>query len=1177
MISLLKHYIIITCIGTGCSNGPMPGFDFDLYLSPLLTNGSYSKYIRLQTIQSCLVKSHFQFNNFTRINSVSLLSDCLALCIGELKFTELPLKLTLYPEVTPTIPNRITTVLLEARINSPITIGNFITMTPNPTSDLQSILFSDDDDILCMLPSVNVSLFDTHITTPIRITELGLQFASSLSLFHIGTTSVMGQAGTDRPWDSLRLMLSVVFMDKFNAELTSYLNTELDKDIQEALQHIDTANSTYILAAKRVSQLKQKLMRLHNEFNDIKVYLDNNQTSFDLKQKERNLHEEYLYNFLEEYWNATDSLRESINSVCQIEECERICKRGIVPNLCFSAIRMKVYRKCNIYSTREVTVHTEQTEPMTIRECGSEPNLGFGEFIGQVLTLWTLEIFSPAKRKIPCRERVVYDLKWRSTFNRYPVLVESVCPFSSIKKDHDNYTCDYVSPCATYEVDPVCDARNEICYSNRTNIVADFNIENEKLRSNIRMRQLFYEMTLAQLLNLSSKVAILKLQNISITEEIKATHVMIHSAQKSAQIANQSLESIKASNSRIAAFNKNVNNFNFSVRVTNVYFDTTLETQTPVIVPLQVTYEMTHLKTSHQLSIIVDISATEDLIMKTIYNNIYDNIIDNIIGSSSRHRRNVIGNGTVSLVDIFNNNCDLQNGIVNYLNQLNHSLSVVQDDITQAVTVVNITRYNETASHMSTLEALTAMGTNLSLAMVVNERNIHAIQMEGYDLVVSEISDTKLSQWKADLDELHNETSNLFGQTCYSLIDCLSTSVINIRKLVSSLQAFNTSKITDNLKDAHKTVQELTNNTSWTINDIQYAVNKVYLLAIEVAEDGYWCATPPVLLDQPPSNIEEFVGNSLTLTCPSSSRLPVTYSWYKNYKSIPFATSSSLFLPFLTRADEDLYQCEVKNAIGTTKSNPTLLRVYKRVKITKQPESVKAVKNENVYFTCGADGYPLPKYQWMYRKSSDDIWTMVHDVNEKLLIINNISYADEGQYRCKAINDYSNAYSRQASLTLLPGTYPKLSYNFSLSFNSIKNITVITLLKDSFITAIGNLINTNLTPVHLTSAIITNNQLMISFVLFSSNYSIQSEADSYEAWFNQTITDLGRLQASKMIIDSSLHNNTHPFTIFTHSTKYIVNGKISTSPLVLDCPHGYQFDGSNLVCGKSFIIVYHHV
>lgn len=929
MLCIIHYYI-----GTGCSSGPMPGFDFDLYLSPLLTNGSYSKYICLQAIESCLVKSHFQFNDFTRINSISLLSNCLALCIGELKFTKLPLKLTLYPEFASIIPNRITTVQLEARINSSITIGNFITMTPNSTSqipDLQSILFSDDDDILCMLPFANVSLFDAHITTPIRITELGLHFAFKLSLFNIGTTSVMGQAGTDRPWDSLQLKLNVVFMDNFNADLTSYLNTEFNKDIKEALQHIDTVNSTYISAAKRVSQLQKKLMRLHDKQNDLKVYLHDNQTFFDSKQKERGLHEKNLSNLLEKYWNETDSLRESINSICQIEECKRICKPGIVPNLCFLAFKESNTRTCNVYDRINETVHTKQKVPMTIRTCGNEPQLEIAEFFGHILTLGTLELFAPAKRKIPCRNRVVYDLRWQSTTKEHLVLVKGKCQIFFVKH-YNNSTCDYASRCATYEIDRKCDAKNEICYKNRTDIIEDFNAKNNELRIEVRMKQLFYERTLANLSNFSSKLAILKLQNISITEQIEATYLMIQSAQESAQFANQSLESIKASSSKIIAFNNvlNVKDLNFSVNVTNVYFDTTLETQTPVIIPLQVIYEMTHLKTSHQLSIIVDISATKNLIMKTIYNNIYEEVIYNTIGSSHRFRRNVIKNGTVSLVDIFKDNCVLQNGIVNYLNQLNQSLSAVQDDITQAVAVVDITRYNETANHMATTEALRAMGTNLSLAMLINEMSIHTIQMEGYDLAVSEITDTKLSRWKADLDEIHNRTSNLFGQTCYSLIDCLSTSVINIRKLVSSLQAFNTSEITDDLKDAHTTVQELTNNTSWTVDDIQYAVNKVYLLAIEVAENGYWCATPPVLLDQPPSYIEEFVGNSLTLTCPSSSRLPVTYSWYKNYKPIPFATSSSLFLPFLTRADEDLYQCKVKNAIGTTKSNPTLLCKYIR-------------------------------------------------------------------------------------------------------------------------------------------------------------------------------------------------------------------------------------------------------
>ena len=74
---------------------------------------------------------------------------------------------------------------------------------------------------------------------------------------------------------------------------------------------------------------------------------------------------------------------------------------------------------------------------------------------------------------------------------------------------------------------------------------------------------------------------------------------------------------------------------------------------------------------------------------------------------------------------------------------------------------------------------------------------------------------------------------------------------------------FNTSEMIQRIKDTQYTIQELNNNTSWMVDDMQYTVSKVYQLALDVAENGYWCATPPVLLDQPSSHIEKFVGNSL--------------------------------------------------------------------------------------------------------------------------------------------------------------------------------------------------------------------------------------------------------------------------------------------------------------------------
>ena len=1102
--------------------------------------------------------------------------------IGELEFTDLPLKLTLHPEV---IPNALTTVTLESRINDNVNIGNFITMIPNPNSEypnLQSILFSDNDDIMCMLQFANISLFDTHITTGVQIAEQGLQFfTSSLSLFDIGTARVTGSGGTDRPWDSLRLMITVE-LNEFTNDLTRHLNTELMNDIEETLQHIESANNTYTSVAKRVTELENKLMRLQNQ-------LDNIQRSYDTKERrkgdleeKRDQHETILYHLLETYWNATDELQGSIESICQIKGCDFTCKSGIVQDYCFVPVYMNVSENCSYYTHEVGTVHKLIEVP---REICTYSTIKY-DFTAADLNAAMKGTKGPAalggkavgyiysaivKKRLRCHKVTVIDYEWETMTQLGIVLKQRPCKILKVK-DYNTTSCNYSSKCGVYKPDIVCEIMNEKCYKNRTEMIKEFDKDNyNDLPYKIRMRHHHYKKALNDLIDLSSEIAILKLRNISTREEIEATSLKIQSSKKSAQVANASLQSIIASNARMSSVNNVLNHINSIIRITNVFFDTVLETQTPVIVPLQVVYEIMQLRTSHPVRITVDISANEDLVMKTIYDNIYDDIFDNVIGaSSSRRRRNVIRNGTITLVDIFKDNCDLQKGIINYLDQLNQSLSAVQDDITDAVTAINITRDNETANHVATVEALRSVGTNLSLAMLIKERKIYATQMEGFDLVVSEITDTKLSQWRTDLDELHNETSNLFGQTCHSLIDCLSTSVNNIRKLASSLKLFNTSEMIQRIKDTQYTVQELNNKTSWTVDDMQYTVSKVYQLALDIAEDGYWCATPPALLDQPSSRIEEFVGNPLTLTCPSSSRLPVTYSWYKDRKTIPFATSSSQSIPFLTRADAGLYQCEVRNAIGITKSQPTILKVYKRVTITQEPESVAAVEEDNAYFICKADGYPLPYYQWLYRRSDDDAWSAINGEREGLLNINDTSYDNEGQYRCKAMNDYSTVYSRPVNLTVLPGTYSRLKYNYTISFDNVTNSTLIQSLKDAFTTAIGDIININITPVRMTSVLISNNQLTISFMLLSSNYSIQSNADSNEAWLNQTIIDMGQLQASKIALDSSLHNTTHPFTITTSSSDvYQANGNTVISTLVFDCPNGYQFDTSNLLCGKS--------
>ena len=1146
------------------------------------------------------MKSHFQFDNFDHINSVSLLSSCLVFRIKELKFINFPLKITLNSENIQTLQDRVTTVLLESKIESEVTIGSFITMLPDSDSGIQAaILFSDDDDIICTLSSVNISLFDTKITTYVQIQEEEIQFYSSFHLFHLGQTDVIGISTTDRPWESLQFNLKVTFTNDVIDSLTNYLNTDLRREIEDAVQHVNRANDTLKSSSIQVINLRKKLRRLHNELNDIEASLDAKRRNKSNLEEDNKLkqQETILYHLLETYWNGTDELSRLIKNVCRIEECKGTCKSGIVVTACYVPVEMVARIPCNIYEKVTGEVHKMTTVENTICSYGKAPSNPTSEILklGLSFALKYYEVPQPyseiikyvgtkvinklfPKKEVPCQPIKVYDNEWVTMKHLVLTVRNQVCDKLSVK-EYDKKNCNHTEPCAVYEIDPICYAKNEECYRNRTQIIKKFNqgngVKHKQLLENIDMRHDEYSQTLSDLVFLSSEIAVLKLSNISKKEEFEATNLKINSAQKSERVANKSYQSIKASNEKILSFrNALQDSTNSIIKIIDVSFDVTLETQTPVIVPLNVIYEITSSRTTHEVRIVVDISATDNLVKKTIYDNIYDDIIDNVIGGSLRKRRNVAS--SVLLTDIFKDNCDLQRSIINYLEQLNLSLSAVQNDIFDSISTVNSTRENENSNYEATVEALRSIGTNLSLSLLVNEGMIYASQMEAFDLVSSEIADTKISQWKADLDELHNETSNLFGQTCYSLFDCLSTSVTNIRKLIAPLAIFNNSEMALKLENAQLTVQELSINTNWTLDDMQYTISNVYSLAIEVDEDSYWCASSPVLINQPPVNVDEFVGQSLSFNCPSSSLLPVTYSWYKNRKPIPFATTSSLSIPYLTRADAGLYECEVKNAIGVTKSKPTVLRVYKKPTFTQEPDSITVINNDrnDAYFICQANAYPLPNYQWSYRKDNYSKWKDLYGETEGLLSISNVSDSNEGQYRCRAGNANSTIQSRPVTLTVLPGTFVRMSYNFTITINNVDNSSsLIQSLKNSFITAVADLIDVNLTPAQIMSAILTNYQLKISFVLLSSNYFILSETNSNEVWLSETLQDLGHLQASKGTLESAFHDRStgNFLTLKVGSNNYLI-GDNRVSPLMFDCPSGYQFDVSQFVCGKCDIL-----
>lgn len=1184
-----KMFFVQKILSGSCESSFNHGFNIDLFYSSLLSNGIYRKFFTVKGTNPCLVKSQFQFQNISHLEKVSLLSSCLYLRINKLELSVFSsMKITIFPKNEPVIPGSITTVFMESQVQSRTTIGNFFTISPMPgASSFQGTLLTDVNSVFGIMPFVNVSLFDTEIMTNMFINEQGTNFDSTIDLFDVGSSRITGRSDTERPWDSLQLSINVNLNNDFNEGLSAYLNLHIKNEANETIERLASVEKTAASASARVLEIKEKISRSQGELTTVQNSLRRKGIRLNILEERITIHEEELHNALETYWNDTAELQMTIESVCQIEACEKVCKREIIGTPCFTPIRFKKYIPCSKYEVQYNKVYKKKPEKVQITVCSGKRHLQFQPLIDSVRI--SVEVFkrNPIKgaatapfrivggflgsifgrrKKKPCYPYEFYELKWQSMLESSLRLIAAQCPVTSVK-DYRKDNCSYSAPCALLVDDLVCGAMNDACYANRTKLIKEFNEDNVMLLANIDLRYYHYDNSLRELTDISSEISILKLRNSSLKREIAATDIILQNAIKSEEIASRNLLTVKANEDRLLKLNDAIKDIPSVIRITDVYFDVTVETQTPVILPLRIVYELQNLGTSHEVLPVVDIAASKELIRKTILDNIIEDIIDNIIGTPSRKRRNV---NAVSLSDIFSQQCNLQTNVIHYVNEIRQALFLLYNDTVEDITSITAAKDEEDSNYQVTVDALSFLGTNLSVSFLENEENFRISQIDAFDTVLLEINDSKIAQWRADMDEIHNDTGFIFAdQTCYSLSDCLFISLSSIRKLISPIESLNTSEIYSELSDVHELLQELNDNSSWSFPVMLNAVIGVHQLAQKVVNLGYWCATPPIITEQPPEEVEVEVGNSLSLSCPVSSSISYTHSWTRNNDSIPFATKSLLYLPNVTINNSGIYQCTVRNAVGVTKSDPTLVSVYKRVTFTEEPSSTVVIQgSKNVYFICEVDTYPFPNFQWMYKPfGANSMWeNITKNGTDSVLFIEDVSYANEGYYRCQVENEYNSITSRTASLTVLPGTFAKLSYDFEVKINSstqsFGSLSFVNTLKSLFDTIPIYINVTSVTPM-------TGMMVKVSFSLAVSNYSSYQELSLLDYWYNQTVTDVAILQAVKSFMETTLRNQSHPFTFNDNGIVYQVNGSsVTIGPLLFNCPAGYEFNLFDFVCGK---------
>lgn len=191
--------------------------------------------------------------------------------------------------------------------------------------------------------------------------------------------------------------------------------------------------------------------------------------------------------------------------------------------------------------------------------------------------------------------------------------------------------------------------------------------------------------------------------------------------------------------------------------------------------------------------------------------------------------------------------------------------------------------------------------------------------------------------------------------------------------------------------------------------------------------------TNPVSIVSQPQSRTNNAGTTATFTVGATGTAPIYYQWRKgdsnlqNGDRISGATSATLQITSVTKADEGSYTCVVSNEKPSIEvSQPATLTVYDPV-ITTQPTSRTNLTGQSTVFQTFAAGTPPLTYQWYKNNSPLSDGGNISGSTTNFLTITNLTVADSGDYFLVVANSYGSVTSVTATLVVKAASSTRLA------------------------------------------------------------------------------------------------------------------------------------------------------
>ena len=183
-------------------------------------------------------------------------------------------------------------------------------------------------------------------------------------------------------------------------------------------------------------------------------------------------------------------------------------------------------------------------------------------------------------------------------------------------------------------------------------------------------------------------------------------------------------------------------------------------------------------------------------------------------------------------------------------------------------------------------------------------------------------------------------------------------------------------------------------------------VTYAWYVHVAVSPEGSVAVSPEMVIAD--------VGGTVTFTCSAQGGPNNTYQWQNDGEDLMNETDATLIVSNITTMNGGSYTCVVSNAAGNDSATAVL---YVEPIIVTQPTDILTRNGTVVSFTCAAESFPDPVYQW--EKHNETTGTFDTVMDGPVLQFTPAVFGDEGNYRCVASlqGTSRNATSDQTVLT----------------------------------------------------------------------------------------------------------------------------------------------------------------